>query len=63
MRYLRSGALLLAPGADALETAELVKSEIGPESGKEVTQFHLDAEYQTPDSSAIRTVPIAVSVR
>ena len=31
--------------------------------GKEVTEFTLDASYQTPDSTAIRTVPLTVSVR
>ena len=41
----------------------LDKSTLAVVDGKEVTEFQLSAEYQTPDSSAIRLQPIALSVR
>jgi Tfp pilus assembly protein PilN len=46
-----------------IQKVTLVKSDLTAVNGKEVTQFELDCEYQTPDSSAIRTVPVALSVR
>jgi Tfp pilus assembly protein PilN len=46
-----------------IQHVTLVKSNLAAVSGKEVTQFELDCEYQTPDSSAIHTVPVALSVR
>ena len=41
----------------------LDKSTLAMVDGKEVTEFQLSAEYQTPDSAAIRLQPIALSVR
>jgi Tfp pilus assembly protein PilN len=46
-----------------VENVQLVKSSLILVDGKEVTEFTLDASYQTPDSTAIRTVPLTVSVR
>lgn len=46
-----------------IQNVQLAKSDLIVESGKEVTAFQLEAEYQTPDSSAVRTVPVALSVR
>ena len=57
-RYMR-----MLEASPFIQNVALAQSMLVVEGGKEVTQFHLDAEYQTPDSSAIRTVPIAVSVR
>ena len=57
-RYMR-----MLEASPFIQNVALAQSMLIVEGGKEVTQFHLDAEYQTPDSSAIRTVPIAVSVR
>ena len=46
-----------------VENVQLIKSALILVDGKEVTEFVLDASYQTPDSTAIRTVPLTVSVR
>ena len=46
-----------------IENVQLVKSTMVIVEGKEVTEFQLDARYQWPDSSAIRTQPVALSVR
>lgn len=46
-----------------VENVQLIKSALIIVDGKEVTEFTLDASYQTPDSTAIRTVPLTVSVR
>lgn len=46
-----------------IENVQLIKSALIIVEGKEVTEFTLDASYQTPDSTAIRTVPLTVSVR
>ena len=46
-----------------VQNVTLDKSTLAVVDGKEVTEFQLSAEYQTPDSSAIRLQPIALSVR
>jgi Tfp pilus assembly protein PilN len=46
-----------------IENVQLVKSTMVIVEGKEVTEFQLDARYQWPDSSVIRTQPVALSVR
>jgi Tfp pilus assembly protein PilN len=46
-----------------VQNVVLDKSMLAVVDGKEVTEFQLSAEYQTPDSSAIRLQPIALSVR
>jgi Tfp pilus assembly protein PilN len=46
-----------------VQNVTLEKSMLAVVEGKEVTQFQLTAEYQTPDSSAIRLQPVALSVR
>jgi Tfp pilus assembly protein PilN len=46
-----------------VQNVVLDKSTLAVVDGKEVTEFQLSAEYQTPDSSAIRLQPIALSVR
>lgn len=46
-----------------LGAVQLVKSEIGPEAGKEVTQFTLDFMYTRPDSMMIRRAPFATVQR
>jgi Tfp pilus assembly protein PilN len=57
-RYMR-----LLEASPFVENVQLVKSALIIVDGKEVTEFTLDASYQTPDSTAIRTVPLTVSVR
>lgn len=46
-----------------LESINLQRSELVLDQGKEVTQFTLDMLYSRPDSTAIRRVPMTVSVR
>jgi Tfp pilus assembly protein PilN len=46
-----------------IENVQLEKSSIILVDGKEVTEFALSAAYQTPDPSAIKTVPVTLSVR
>lgn len=46
-----------------IQNVTLIKSSIVIADGKEVTEFQLDASYQAPDPSAIKTVPVSLSVR
>ncbi|MGI8497411.1 MAG: PilN domain-containing protein [Gemmatimonadaceae bacterium] len=46
-----------------IENVALVKSALVIVDGKEVTEFQLEASYQAPDPSAVRTVPVSLSVR
>lgn len=46
-----------------IENVQLIKSAMIIAEGKEITEFQLDAAYQKPDSSAIRTIPVTLSVR
>jgi len=46
-----------------IENVTLVRSSIVVADGKDVTEFQLDASYQAPDPSVIKTVPVSLSVR
>jgi Tfp pilus assembly protein PilN len=46
-----------------VQNVQLVKTSIVLAEGKEITEFQLDAEYQTPEPGAIRTVPVSLSAR
>jgi Tfp pilus assembly protein PilN len=46
-----------------IQNVTLQKSDLVVVDTKDVTQFTLDAEYQQPDSTAIRTIPLTLSVR
>jgi Tfp pilus assembly protein PilN len=46
-----------------VENVSLAKSGVIIVDGQEVTDFQLDAEYQRPDSAAIHTRPVTLSVR
>jgi Tfp pilus assembly protein PilN len=46
-----------------IEDIQLVKSVTVIVDQREVTEFQLDAAWETPDPSMIRTVPIALAVR
>jgi Tfp pilus assembly protein PilN len=46
-----------------IQNVQLEKSNLALVDGKDVTAFALTAEYQTPDSTAIRTIPLTLSVR
>ena len=55
MRFLESSPFI--------QSVQLARSEVVLVEGKEVTEFQLDAEWERPDSSAIRTVPVSLAVR
>jgi Tfp pilus assembly protein PilN len=46
-----------------IQSVQLARSEMALVDGKEVTEFTLDAQYERPDSAAITTAPISLSVR
>jgi Tfp pilus assembly protein PilN len=46
-----------------VQNVQLVNSALVQAEGKQVTEFTLEAEYQQPDSTAIRTIPLTLSVR
>ena len=46
-----------------LGNVQLNKSELGMDQGKEVTQFTLDVTYTRPDTSMLRRVTLAASVK
>ena len=46
-----------------IQNVTLSRSDLAMIEGKEVTDFSLEAEFQRPDSSAIRLVPVALTVR
>lgn len=46
-----------------IQNVTLARSAIVIADGKNVTEFQLDASYQAPDSSAIKTIPVSLSVR
>jgi hypothetical protein len=46
-----------------LADVQLQKSELAIDEKKEVTQFTLDVTYTRPDTSLLKRVPLAVSVR
>jgi Tfp pilus assembly protein PilN len=46
-----------------IQNVQLNNSALVQTEGKDVTEFTLDAEYQRPDSTAIRTVPLTLQVR
>ena len=50
-------------GSPFVRNVQLARSEAVLADGKDVTQFTLDAEYQTPPRAALRTDSITVRVR
>jgi hypothetical protein len=46
-----------------VQNVQLAKTSIVIAEGKEITEFQLDAEYQTPEPGAIRTVPVSLPAR
>jgi Tfp pilus assembly protein PilN len=46
-----------------LENIVLTNSETTKVEGKDVHQFQIDLQFQKPDSSAVRTVPLSIAVR
>jgi Tfp pilus assembly protein PilN len=50
-------------GSPFIQNVTLQRSTLVIVEGKQVTEFQLNAEYQTPDSTAIKTRPVTLSVR
>lgn len=46
-----------------IQNVHFAKSDVALVDGKQITAFELDAQYETPASSAIRLVPVTLSVR
>ena len=46
-----------------VQNVQLVRSEMVMLDGKEVTEFHLDAEYERPERALLTTAPVSLSVR
>jgi Tfp pilus assembly protein PilN len=46
-----------------IRNVTISSSESATVDGKDVHQFQLDMQYEKPDSSAIRTVPLSIAVR
>jgi Tfp pilus assembly protein PilN len=46
-----------------IQNVQLARTDIAAAEGKQVTQFQLDAQYEIPAPSAIRLVPVTLSVR
>jgi Tfp pilus assembly protein PilN len=46
-----------------IQNVQLGRTDAVTVEGKDATQFQLNAEYQWPDPSAIRTVPVTVTAR
>ncbi|HEX5581998.1 MAG TPA: PilN domain-containing protein [Gemmatimonadaceae bacterium] len=46
-----------------IQNVQLARSAVVDAQGKQVTQFQLDAEYELPPPSAVRTVPVTLTVR
>jgi Tfp pilus assembly protein PilN len=44
-----------------IQNVQISRSDLTLAEGKEITEFTLNAEFQWPDSSAIRTVPVTIS--
>lgn len=46
-----------------IRNVSLAVSELAVVEGKQVTEFTLDVQFETPDKSEIRTIPFSVAVR
>lgn len=46
-----------------IQRVQLSRSDVAVVDGKQITQFHLDAEYEIPARELLRTVPINLAVR
>lgn len=49
--------------SDFLENVTIVGTQATVAEGKQVTEFTVDLQYQTPPESAVRTVPLTIAVR
>ncbi len=46
-----------------IKRVQLARSDVAIVDGKQLTEFHLDAEYEVPPQALLRTVPINLVVR
>ena len=46
-----------------IQNVHFARTDVAVVDGKQVTEFQLDAQYETPVPSAIRLVPVTLSVR
>lgn len=46
-----------------IQRVQLARSDVAIADGKQITEFHLDAEYEVPPRELLRTVPINLAVR
>ncbi len=46
-----------------IKNVQLARSDLVTADGKEVTEFQLEAESETPPAQALRTVPLSIAVR
>jgi Tfp pilus assembly protein PilN len=46
-----------------IQNVQLARTDVAAADGKQVTEFQLDAQYEIPAPSAIRLVPVTLSVR
>lgn len=50
-------------GSPFVRNVQLTRSDLVTADGKEVTEFQLEAETETPPRALIRTIPLSVAVR
>jgi Tfp pilus assembly protein PilN len=55
--------MTLLEASPFIQNVQIVKSDVVEAQGKQVTEFQLDAEYEVPPPSALRTVPVTLTVR
>ena len=55
--------MTLLEASPFIQNVQLARSDVTEAQGKQVTQFQLEAEYEVPPPSAIRTVPVSLTVR
>lgn len=46
-----------------IQNVQLSRSSLLAAQGREVTEFQLEAQYEVPPASAVRTVPVSLTVR
>jgi Tfp pilus assembly protein PilN len=46
-----------------IRDVQLARTDVAVSGGKQVTEFQLDAQYEVPPPSALRMVPVTLSVR
>jgi Tfp pilus assembly protein PilN len=55
--------MTLLEASPFIQNVQLARTDATVTDGKQVTEFHLDAQYEIPDPSVVRMVPVTLSVR